>query len=116
LNDRFGTEFKPADQLFFDQVAESAATNEKLQDAAKVNTLENFAFVFNRMLEGLFIERMEGNEDIFARLMNDDAFRGIATEHLAREVYKKIRGDDSPTGAVGTSAATGSVPSPTDVA
>ena len=44
------------------------------------------------MLEGLFIERMEGNEEIFTRLMNDDSFRGIATEHLVREVYQKIRG------------------------
>lgn len=91
LNERFGTEFKPADQLFFDQVTETAAANEKLQEAAKVNTLENFSFVFNKMLESLFIERMEGNEEIFTRLMNDDAFRGVATEHLVREVYRKIR-------------------------
>ncbi len=92
LNERFGTQFTPADQLFFDQVTETAAANEKLQEAARVNTLENFSFVFNKMLEGLFIERMEGNEEIFTRLMNDDSFRGIATEHLVREVYQKIRG------------------------
>jgi len=91
LNERFGTQFTPADQLFFDQVTETAAANEKLQEAARVNTLENFSFVFNKMLEGLFIERMEGNEEIFTRLMNDDSFRGLATEHLVREVYEKIR-------------------------
>lgn len=73
-------------------MTETAAANEKLQEAARVNTLENFSFVFNKMLEGLFIERMEGNEEIFTRLMNDDSFRGIATEHLVREVYQKIRG------------------------
>ena len=106
LNERFGTKFKPADQLFFDQVTETAAANEKLQEAAKVNTIENFSFVFNKMLEGLFIERMEGNEEIFARLMNDDAFRGIATEHLVREVYRKIRGGEDNTADATTSTAT----------
>jgi type I restriction enzyme, R subunit len=91
LNERFGTDFKLADQLFFDQVAETAIANETLQEAAKANSLENFAFVFNRVLEGLFIERMDGNEEIFKRLMNDDEFRTLAAEHLVRDVYQKIR-------------------------
>ncbi len=30
--------------------------------------MENFSDVFNKMLEGLFIDRMEGNEEIFGRL------------------------------------------------
>jgi type I restriction enzyme R subunit len=72
-------------------VTETAIANETLQEAAKVNTLENFAFVFNKVLESLFIERMEGNEEIFKRLMNDDEFRTVATEHLVREVYEQIR-------------------------
>lgn len=93
LNERFGTDFKPADQLFFDQVAETAAANETLQAAAKVNKMEDFAYVFNRMLEGLFIERMEGNEDIFNRLMKDDEFRTIAASHLVREVYERLRNE-----------------------
>lgn len=93
LNERFGTDFAPADQLFFDQVTETALANDTLREAAQVNTLENFAFIFNKLLEGLFIERMEGNEEIFARLMNDDEFRSIAKEHLLREVYEKLRGD-----------------------
>lgn len=93
LNDRFGTEFTPADQLFFEQVAEAAAQNEDLQEAAQANTLENFALVFNKMLERLFIERMEGNEGIFKRLMEDDAFRSIAARHLIEQVYGRLRGE-----------------------
>jgi len=91
LNERFGTDFKPADQLFFDQVTETAVANVKLQAAAKVNKMEDFAYVFNRMLEGLFIERMEGNEDIFNRLMKDDEFRTMAAGHLVQEVYERLR-------------------------
>lgn len=94
LNERFGTDFKPADQLFFDQIAEAAVDNETLKTAAHVNSMENFTPVFDRMLEGLFIDRMEGNEDIFDRLMNDPEFRNIAANELMRGVYNRLRGDN----------------------
>jgi type I restriction enzyme R subunit len=91
LNERFGTDFKPADQLFFDQITEAAVENETLKTAAKVNTLDNFKHVFEHMLEGLFIDRMEGNEEIFDRIMQDASFRDVASAHLVREVYERIR-------------------------
>lgn len=34
---------------------------------------------------------MEGNDEIFNRVMNDKQFRSVAQEHLAREVYERIR-------------------------
>ncbi len=91
LNELFGTDFTPADQLFFDQVVEAAVENAVVQEAAKVNTIENFSYVLTRMLEGLFIERMEGNEEIFNRVMNDAEFRNVVAGHLVRVVYNKIR-------------------------
>jgi len=91
LNERFGTEFKPADQLFFEQVRETAIANEQLRQAGIANSIENFEPVFNRQLENLFLERMEGNEEIFVRLMNDEAFRNVAASHLMRAVYNQIR-------------------------
>ncbi|MGG6238733.1 type I restriction endonuclease subunit R [Nodosilinea sp. AN01ver1] len=94
LNERFGTEFTPADQLFFDQVRETAVANEQIRQAAEANSEENFAQVFQKLLENLFIERMEGNEDIFVRLMNDDDFRKVAADYLMRAVYKQVRGED----------------------
>ena len=59
LNERFGTEFTPADQLFFDQVRETAVVNEQLRQAVMANSIENFEPVFNKQLENLFIERMD---------------------------------------------------------
>jgi type I restriction enzyme, R subunit len=79
-----------ADQLFFDQVKETAVNNEDLKEAAKVNSLINFKLVFDKMLERLFVDRMEGNEEIFVRLMNDDNFRDVAGKHLVRDVYSTI--------------------------
>lgn len=91
LNERFGTEFTPADQFFFDQVRETAAADEKLQQAVLANTLKNFEPVFNQQLEDLLVERMDGNEEIFVRLMNDEAFRQVAAAYLMRAVYEQVR-------------------------
>jgi type I restriction enzyme, R subunit len=94
LNERFGTEFTPADQLFFDQVRETAVANEQLRQAVMANSIENFEPVFNKQLENLLVERMDGNEEIFVRLMNDDAFRNVAAGYLMRAVYRQVKGDD----------------------
>jgi type I restriction enzyme, R subunit len=91
LNERFGTDFTEADQLFFDQVRATAERDEKIVEAAQANSYDNFSAYFGKMLEDLFIERMEGNEEIFNRVMSDKMFRGAAQEHIAREVYEKIR-------------------------
>jgi type I restriction enzyme, R subunit len=91
LNERFGTHFTEADQLFFDQIRVSAESNEAIREAARANNLSDFASYLERVLDELFIERMEGNEDIFARVMSDRQFRTTASEHLAHELFDRIR-------------------------
>ena len=91
LNERFGTDFAEADQLFFDQIRATAERNDNVLEAAKANNLENFSSYLARMLDELFIDRMEGNEEIFARVMTDKDFRSAAHEHLAREIYRRVR-------------------------
>ena len=34
---------------------------------------------------------MEGNDAIFSRVMSDRKFREAAQEHLAREVYERVK-------------------------
>ena len=91
LNERFGTDFIEADQLFFDQIRASAENDENIAEAARANNFENFAAYLDRMLDELFIARMEGNEEIFSRVMTDTEFRSAAHEHLAREVFRRVR-------------------------
>ncbi len=91
LNERFGTDFTEADQLFFDQIRASAEEDESIIEAAKANNLENFSAYLERMLDELFIERMEGNEEIFSRVMTDKDFRAIAHGHLSEELFRRIR-------------------------
>ena len=95
LNERFGTEFKPGDQLFFDSIREDAVADTNLRQAAIANTMENFGYVFRKALEGLFIDRMEQNEEITAKFMNEKDFQNAVTKHLLEQVYKEIRSADA---------------------
>ena len=95
LNERFGTDFTEADQLFFDSVRATAELDEKIVEAAKANNEANFSAFFGRVLDDLFIQRMEGNDEIFNRVMSDKQFRSAAHEHLAREVYERVRRNDN---------------------
>jgi len=92
LNERFGTEFKPADQLFFDSIKEDAKADSKLKQAALVNTMDNFGHLFAKALTDLFIQRMESNEDIVAKYLNEKGFSEIVKKHLTREVWEELRG------------------------
>ena len=91
LNERFGTDFTEADQLFFDQIRASAEIDENIAEAARANNFANFAAYLDGMLNDLFIARMEGNEGIFSRVMRDIEFRSAAHEHLAREIFRRVR-------------------------
>ena len=93
LNERFGTNFKPADELFFEQIREEAAAREDLQEAAKVNSVDDFRFVFDKALEGIFIDRMDQNDDLFGRFMEDPDFKKVVSKMLLKQVYARIRGD-----------------------
>ena len=61
LNERLGTDFNVADQLFFDQIRATAEEAGKIVKAAKANNIANFSSFLERMPDEPFIERMEGN-------------------------------------------------------
>ena len=97
LNQRFGTDFTEADQLFFDQVRASAERNEDIADAVRANNKENFASYLDSILDGLFIDRMDGNEEIFSRVMGDPEFRGVVHKYLAEEIFNRVRKNQTTT-------------------
>lgn len=91
VNDKFGTDFNQADQYFFDQLVETAILDDSVINAAEVNPEEKFELVFKNLLQNLFVERIDHNEDIFARFMNDSAFQKMVTSWLASEAYRKLK-------------------------
>ena len=95
VNERFGTDFNQADQLFFDQIVAAAMADEGLRQAAAVNPDDKFELVFKSLLENLFVERMDQNEEIFVRFMNDAPFQKLVTAWMASEAYRRLRSDDN---------------------
>lgn len=94
LNERFGTDFSEADQLFFESVKQDALNNSNLREKAIANTKQNFGLAFEKALEDLFIERMNQNGAISARYFDDKQFKKLITDALLTEVYEQIRQDD----------------------
>ncbi len=91
VNERFGTDFNQADQLFFDQIVEAAMSDNGLRQAAAVNPEDKFELVFRNLLEQFFVERMDQNEEIFIRYMNDTSFQRTISGWMASEAYRRLR-------------------------
>jgi len=62
---------------------EAAMADDSLRQAAAVNPEDKFELVFRNLLDTLFVERMDQNEEIFVRFMNDLPFQKIVTAWMA---------------------------------
>ena len=91
LNERFGTEFKEADRLFFHQIEEEMAANTKLVEQAHSNTIENFKYGFEDAFLASLISRMDQNQEIFTKIMDDDEFSKVVKKLLLEKVYTRLR-------------------------
>ncbi|OPY65912.1 MAG: Type I restriction enzyme EcoR124II R protein [Syntrophorhabdus sp. PtaU1.Bin050] len=91
LNERFGTDFKEEDRLFFEQIKEKAGQDERVIQTAKTNSLEKFQLGIRKIIESLMMQRMAENDQIVTKYMDDDDFQKTVFPILARAIYKDIR-------------------------
>lgn len=90
LNDRFGTEFEEADKLFFDQIEAELMEDETLQTQAKVNKMDTFKYAFEDLFITKLIDRMDQNQEIFEKILEDKVFGNLVKELMMKKVYKKM--------------------------
>ncbi len=90
INDHFGTDFTEADKLFFDQIEEELVLDEKLGLQAKNNTIENFKYGFEDIFVSKLVDRMDQNEDLFNKIMEDKAFAAVVKDYLLKKVYQRL--------------------------
>ena len=88
INEALGTDFTEADQLFLNQLKEDALEDDHLRQSAQVNTKENFALEFDETLTEMFIDRMDQNQELFAKFMDNEEVQEAITRHLRQEVYE----------------------------
>jgi type I restriction enzyme R subunit len=102
MNERFGLELDEADQLLFDQFEESWAADEKLAARAQNNDFQNFRLVFDRTFLDTVVARMDDNEEIFKRILDEPSFRQTVLDHYAERLYGRLRQDDDQLGLTRT--------------
>ncbi|MCP4109659.1 MAG: type I restriction endonuclease subunit R, partial [Desulfobacteraceae bacterium] len=93
LNERFGTEFEEADRLFFKQIETELLKDKTLQTQAKVNKLDTFKYAFEEMFIDKLIDRMDQNQEIFEKILEDHSFGGLVKELMMKKVYARLNED-----------------------
>ena len=91
LNERFGLNLDERDQLLFDQFEETWVADPEVVAQAQNNTFENFRLVFDRMFMDTVVGRMDDNEAIFKRILDDEEFRQVLMDLYASRVYQRSR-------------------------
>ncbi len=91
LNERFGMMLGTADQLFFDQLEATWLDNAHLMDQARANPIENFRIVFNDVFMSSILGRMDDNEDLFKKILDEPAFQAAVMEHYLARVFEGAR-------------------------
>ena len=90
LNERFGTEFEEADRLFFEQIEAELMEDTTLKTQAKVNKLDTFKYAFEELFIDKLIERMDQNQDIFEKILEDQSFGKLVKELMMKKVYTRM--------------------------
>ena len=91
LNEKYGTEFNDADKLFFDQIEEELYLDDELKIRALNNPIENFKYAFEEVFINKLIERMDNNQEIFDKLMENTAFKNDVKDWLIKKVYERFK-------------------------
>jgi type I restriction enzyme R subunit len=95
LNERFGMNLDERDQLLFDQFEETWATDTDVVDQAKHNVFDNFRLVFDRRFLETIMGRMDENEAIYKRIIDDEEFRTALMDMYANRLYSRLREPNS---------------------
>jgi len=93
LNERFGMEFEEADRLFFEQIEAELMEDETLKTQAKVNKLDTFKYAFEEMFVDKLIDRMDQNQEIFEKILEDHSFGKLVKELMMKKVYARLNED-----------------------
>ena len=67
--------------------------DETLAQQAKNNTIDNFKYGFEDVFLNILIGRMDLNQEIFARILDDTEFGDTVREWMLQKVYQRLNED-----------------------
>jgi len=65
-------------------------SDQTVQQRAKANSFENFALSIKDKVESLTIDRMDRNQGIVSKFVNEDDFKYAVFAHLAKRIYEDL--------------------------
>jgi type I restriction enzyme R subunit len=87
LNKRFGLNLTEVDQLLFDQFEQTWLSDPEVTAQAQNNEFENFRLVFDRKFLTTVIGRMDENDLIFKKILDEPAFQQTLMDLYASKIY-----------------------------
>ena len=90
LNDKYGTEFTDADRLYFEQLEQALFENDELKQRALSNPIENFKYAFEEVFIQTLIDRMDGNQEIFDKIMENNEFKTDVKSWLTKKIFNRF--------------------------
>ena len=91
LNERFGTSWAPQDRVFYDVVAGKLAGRMDIQQAAAVNTAENFKIVLTKAFVDQVVAQMATSEDMALKLIDNNDMRDAVVAAYLPLIQGKAR-------------------------
>jgi type I restriction enzyme R subunit len=79
------------DQLLFDQYEQEWLGNETLAAQARTNDLSNFRLVFDKVFMDTIVKRMDSNEEIFKKILDDDDFKDLLLDFYVNRLFTQFR-------------------------
>lgn len=96
LNEKFGTDFDAADQLFLDQVHHALQEDETIRTQALANSFDNFLLEFEGHFSKALAGRVRTNGAVAAQILKSDEMRAILMQEYARQIYRIHKGEAQP--------------------
>ena len=86
-NCKVNNKFEEADKLFFEQIEAEFLEDETLQIQAKVNKIDTFKYAFEDLFITKRIDRMDQDQEIFEKILEDKAFGDLVRSLIMKKVY-----------------------------
>jgi type I restriction enzyme R subunit len=79
----------------FDQYETEWLDDETLASQARGNDLANFRLVFDRKFMNTIVRRMDSNDEIFKKILDDDDFKALLFDFYASKLFDQFRSSDA---------------------
>ena len=91
INERYGLNLGESDRLLLEQFKSAMVSDPDLGEQARANTLDQFRQVFEKRFMTDIVTRMDDNEAIFKKILDDKEFHDLLFDVYVRDVYKTLR-------------------------